>query len=73
MRKRVIPCIFLKNGMIIRSQEFKIHKVIGNPVSQVKRYSDWAVDEIMYIDISSDGEYHNKRSDHKIKIENNKI
>ena len=73
MRKRVIPCIFLKNGMIIRSQEFKIHKVIGNPVSQVKRYSDWAVDEIIYIDISAHGEYHNKRSDHKIKIEDNKI
>ena len=51
MRKRVIPCIFLKNGMIIRSEEFKIHKVIGNPINQVKRYSDWAVDEIIYIDI----------------------
>ena len=35
--------------MIIRSQEFKIHKVIGNPINQVKRYSDWAVDEIIYI------------------------
>jgi imidazole glycerol-phosphate synthase subunit HisF len=73
MRKRVIPCIFLKNGMIIRSEEFKIHKVIGNPINQVKRYSDWAVDEIIYIDISTYGEYHNKRSDHKIKIEDNKI
>lgn len=73
MRKRLITCIFLKNGMIIRSENFKTHQVIGNPINQVKRFSDWAVDEIIYIDISKSNNYDNRRDDHMIKISNNKI
>ncbi|MEA3285904.1 MAG: HisA/HisF-related TIM barrel protein [Candidatus Marinimicrobia bacterium] len=73
MRKRIIPCIFLKEGMIIRSEAFTIHQIIGNPINEVKRFSDWAVDEIIYIDISKDHQYQSRRSDHKVKIENNKI
>lgn len=73
MRKRLIPCIFLKEGMIIRSENFKIHQIIGNPINEVKRFSDWAVDEIIYIDISKHHQYQSRRSDHKIKIENDKI
>jgi len=73
MKKRLIPCIFLKEGMIIRSENFKIHQIIGNPISQVKRFSDWAVDEIIYIDISKSGNYDNRRDDHMIKISHNKF
>ena len=64
MRKRLIPCIFLK---IIRSENFKIHQIIGNPVTEVARYNDWAVDEIVYIDISKDSNYDFRRDDHKYK------
>jgi cyclase len=73
MKKRIIPCIFLKDGMIIRSEKFKIHQIIGNPISQVKRFSDWAVDEIIYIDITISNNYDNRRDDHKIKISNDKF
>jgi len=73
MRKRVITCIFLKEGMIVRSEDFITHQVIGNPINQVKRFSDWAVDEIIYIDISKSDKYDNRRGDHKIKISDNKL
>lgn len=73
MKKRVIPCIFLKEGMIVRSEDFKTYQVIGNPVSQVKRFSDWAVDEIIYIDISRKQVYDNRRDDHRVKISGNKL
>jgi len=73
MKKRLIPCMFLKEGMIIRSEEFKTHQIIGNPISQVKRFSDWAVDEIIYIDISTSGHYDNRRDDHQVKISSNKF
>lgn len=73
MKKRLIPCIFLKDGMIIRSESFKIHQVIGNPINQIKRFSDWAVDEIIYIDISKSTYYDNRRDDHMVKISNNKF
>ena len=73
MKKRVIPCIFLKEGMIVRSEDFSTHQVIGNPINQVARFSDWAVDEIVYIDISRFEKYDNRRSDHKVKISNDKF
>jgi imidazole glycerol-phosphate synthase subunit HisF len=73
MKNRLIPCIFLKNGVIVRSENFEIHQVIGNPINQVKRFSDWAVDEIVYIDISNTDSYDSRRSDHKVKISDNKI
>ena len=73
MKKRLIPCIFLKDGMIIRSENFSTHQIIGNPINQVKRFSDWAVDEIIYIDISKSGNYDNRRDDHMIKTSNNKF
>lgn len=67
MKKRLIPCIFLKNGLIIRSEEFKIHQLIGNALEEVSRYNDWAVDEIMYIDISTEEKYDLRRDDLKVK------
>jgi imidazole glycerol-phosphate synthase subunit HisF len=73
MRKRLITCIFLKNGMIVRSENFKTHKIIGNPINQVRRFSDWAVDEVIYIDISKSSDYDNRRDDHKVKISNRKF
>lgn len=65
MRKRVIPCIFLKNGLIIRSENFKTHQLIGNPITELARYNEWAVDEIIYIDISKEQNYDFGRDDHK--------
>ena len=73
MKKRLIPCIFLKDGMIIRSEDFKTHQIIGNPINQVKRFSDWAADEIIYIDLSQSDNYDNRRDDHMIKISSNKF
>ena len=68
MKKRIIPCIFLKDGFIIRSEGFKIHQIIGNPVTEIARYSQWSADEIIYIDISKENSiYDFKRSDHKYK------
>ena len=61
-RPRLIPCLLLKHGLLVRSQYFKIHQVIGNPVSTVMRFSDWNVDELIILDISQD-DYHDLRRD----------
>lgn len=73
MKKRLIACIFLKEGVIVRSEDFKTHQVIGNPINQVRRFSDWAVDEIIYIDISRNNKYDSRRDDHRIAIPDNKF
>lgn len=59
--------------MIIRSEGFKIHQIIGNPINQAKRFSDWAVDEIIYIDLSKSSVYDNRRDDHQVQIPRNKF
>ena len=62
IRRRLIPVLLLKHGVIVRSQLFKVHQVIGNPMSTVQRLSNWNVDELILLDISAD-DYHDLRRD----------
>lgn len=66
LRRRLIPVLYIKNGLIVRSEDFKVHQIMGNIISEAKRYNDWDVDELIYIDISKDKEYDLRRDDHKI-------
>jgi imidazoleglycerol phosphate synthase cyclase subunit len=60
---RLIPVLLLKHGVIVRSQLFKVHQVIGNPMSTVERYSQWNVDELVVLDISRGEDRHDLRRD----------
>jgi imidazoleglycerol phosphate synthase cyclase subunit len=62
IRPRLIVCLLLKNGLIVRSQSFKVHQVIGSPLATVHRLSNWNVDELVLLDIS-DEDYHDMRRD----------
>ncbi|MBN2139842.1 MAG: imidazole glycerol phosphate synthase subunit HisF [Desulfovibrionaceae bacterium] len=62
VRPRLIPCLLLKNGLIVRSEIFRIHQVIGNPMSTVERFSHWNVDELVLLDISRE-DFHDLRRD----------
>lgn len=66
-KTRLIPALFLKNGFIVRSENFSQHKIIGNVVNEVQRYNQWNVDELIFIDISRKKSYDTKRDDHKIQ------
>jgi len=61
-RPRLIVCLLLKNGLIVRSQNFVRHQIIGTPISTIQRLSDWNVDELVLLDIS-DEDYHDMRRD----------
>lgn len=67
LKVRVIPVLFLMNGLIVRSEGFREFKVIGNPINELARLSEWQADELVYIDITREGEHDLRRSDHKIK------
>jgi imidazoleglycerol phosphate synthase cyclase subunit len=60
---RLIPVLLLKHGVIVRSQLFKVHQVIGNPMSTVERLSQWNVDELIILDISRGESGHDLRRD----------
>lgn len=62
-KKRVIPVLLLKNGQLVQSKAFSRHKNLGNPFVAVKRLSEWAADEIIYLDISGAGGIETLRAD----------
>jgi len=67
LKKRLIPVLFIKNGLIVRSEAFESHKIIGNVINEVRRYNQWDIDELIYIDISRESFYDSRRDDHKVK------
>lgn len=69
LKKRLIPCLFLQNGFLVRSEQFKTHQLLGNAIHQVERFNAWEVDELIYIDISEDDAYDIRRDDLKVKNE----
>lgn len=71
LKKRLIPCLFLKNGHLVRSEKFSYHQLLGNPIIQVERINSWSADELIYIDISNEEYYDLRRDDQKIKSMNN--
>ncbi|MGD2124853.1 MAG: imidazole glycerol phosphate synthase cyclase subunit [Desulfobacteraceae bacterium] len=73
VKKRLIPLLLLQNGLLIRSELFKIHQIIGNPINEVKRFNEWNVDELVYLDISRSGQYDMRRDDHKYKSLNDPL
>jgi imidazole glycerol-phosphate synthase subunit HisF len=63
LKNRLIPCLLLRNGLIVQSKQFKRWQVLGNPTTAVRRLSVWASDELIYLDISPSPVYDLKRDD----------
>ena len=61
--KRVIPVVLIKDGLLVRSQLFKFHQAIGDPIPTIKRLSDWNTDEIMLINIGNSNKMDSRRDD----------
>ena len=62
-KNRLIPVLLLRNGWLLQSKLFKRYQNLGNPISAVKRLSEWASDELIYLDITSDDSYDMRRDD----------
>lgn len=62
-KKRMIPVVLLKNGWLVQSFQFARHLNLGNPFWTVKRLSEWASDELIYLDITEDDNYDLRRED----------
>jgi imidazole glycerol-phosphate synthase subunit HisF len=62
-KKRLIPVLLLRNGWLVQSKQFRRHQNLGNPISAVRRLSQWAADEMIYLDISRDNSYDLRRDD----------
>lgn len=65
LKTRLIPCLLLQNGRLVRSERFSTHQVIGYPMEEVRRFNEWNVDELIYLDITQGGSYDIGRDDHR--------
>lgn len=67
LKSRLIPCLLLKDGLLVRSESFRVHQAIGDPLHEVRRFNDWMVDELIYLDISTSDRFTAGRPDLKVK------
>ena len=57
LAKRIIPCLDVRDGQVVKGVQFRNHEIIGDIVPLAKRYADEGADELVFYDItaSSDG------------------
>lgn len=60
LKTRLIPVLLYKDGFIVKSRNFKNHQIVGDPITQVARYNEWNIDELIYLNISNK----NKKTNH---------
>jgi cyclase len=56
LKNRIIPCLDVKNGRVVKGINFTELKDAGDPVEQAKIYSDGGADEICFLDITASNE-----------------
>ena len=56
LKNRIIPCLDVKNGRIVKGINFVGLKDAGDPVEQARIYSDNGADEICFLDITASNE-----------------
>lgn len=57
LAKRIIPCLDVRGGVVVKGVQFRNHEVVGNIVDLASRYAQEGADELVFYDItaSSDG------------------
>ena len=56
LKNRIIPCLDVKNGRVVKGINFVNLKDAGDPVEQAKIYSENGADEICFLDITASNE-----------------
>jgi cyclase len=53
LAKRIIPCLDVDNGRVVKGVQFVNIRDAGNPVEVAKRYDEQGADEITFLDITA--------------------
>jgi cyclase len=53
LKKRIIPCLDIKDGRVVKGVQFLALKDAGNPVALASFYSKNGADELVFLDISA--------------------
>ena len=61
LAKRIIPCLDVRDGLVVKGVQFKNHEVVGSIIDLAKRYADEGADELVFYDITASA--HGKKVD----------
>lgn len=53
LRPRIIPCLLVHNGGLVKTTGFQNPKYVGDPINAVKIFNEKEVDELMVLDIDA--------------------
>ena len=53
LRPRIIPCLLIHNGGLVKTQGFKSPKYVGDPINAVKIFNEKEADELVVLDIDA--------------------
>ncbi len=53
LAKRIIPCLDIKDGRVIKGIQFLNLRDAGNPVEQASLYSENGADEVVFLDVTA--------------------
>lgn len=56
LAKRIIPCLDVDKGRVVKGVKFESIRDAGDPVEVAKRYNDEGADEITFLDITASHE-----------------
>ena len=58
--KRIIPCLDVKNGRVVKGMSFVNLVDAGDPVESAKQYDKQGADELVFLDITASSDARNK-------------
>lgn len=64
LRPRIIPCLLVQNGGLVKTMRFGDPKYVGDPINAVRIFNEKEVDELTVIDI--DATAHNREPDYNM-------
>ncbi|WP_395167202.1 imidazole glycerol phosphate synthase subunit HisF [Francisella salimarina] len=53
LTKRIIPCLDVKDGIVVKGVKFRNHRIIGDIIELAQKYSDAGADELVFYDIGA--------------------
>jgi cyclase len=53
LRPRIIPCLLIKNGGLVKTVKFSTPKYVGDPINAVKIFNEKEVDELIVLNIDA--------------------
>ncbi|MEG2263566.1 MAG: AglZ/HisF2 family acetamidino modification protein [Acinetobacter sp.] len=53
LRPRIIPCLLVHKGGLVKTQNFKAPKYVGDPINAVKIFNEKEADELMVLDVDA--------------------